>query len=159
MKSEQHATHTPDGRPNRISKALCDQRSRATARRIDQQQRPRAVKNGEAEHDTGGNRSAASKRVRPSKWMNRDPLALKDQSFVKLREQILADGINQIPIKVRPLPARTKKDRHKRQGARYEIVYGHRRHQACSDLDIMVLAIVEEVSDIQLVAEMLAEND
>ena len=40
----------------------------------------------------------------------------------------------------------------------YEIVFGHRRHQACLELGLPVLAVIEDVDDTQLFAEMDREN-
>ena len=40
----------------------------------------------------------------------------------------------------------------------YEIVYGHRRHRACLDLGLPVLAVVEEVGEQQLFEQMEREN-
>ena len=41
---------------------------------------------------------------------------------------------------------------------RYEIVFGHRRHRACLELGLPVLALVEDVPEQQLFEEMEREN-
>jgi ParB family chromosome partitioning protein len=41
---------------------------------------------------------------------------------------------------------------------RYELVYGHRRHQACLELGLPVLAVVDNLDDRSLFVEMDREN-
>jgi ParB family chromosome partitioning protein len=84
-----------------------------------------------------------------SKWANRHELSFKDEDFKGLKNDIELEGGNVQPIKVRPLHGET---------GRYEIVYGHRRHQACLDLGIQVLAIIENVDEKKLFIEMDREN-
>ena len=43
-------------------------------------------------------------------------------------------------------------------GVLYEIVFGHRRHRACLDLGLPVLALVEELGEQQLFVEREREN-
>ena len=50
------------------------------------------------------------------------------------------------PILVRPV------------GSKYEIVFGHRRHRACLDLELPVFAMVEQLDDKHLFALMDREN-
>lgn len=84
-----------------------------------------------------------------SKWANRHELSFADQEFVDLKADIKAKGGNVQPIKVRPLKNRT---------GVYELVFGHRRHQACLELEIDVLAMVEDLDEKTLFIEMDHEN-
>lgn len=94
-----------------------------------------------------------------SNWGNRHPSSFATGEYSALKEEIRAAGGNVQPIKVRPLstgalsvlPGSTPR-------ARYEIVFGHRRHRACLDLGIPVLAMIEELSDAELFAQMDREN-
>ena len=88
-------------------------------------------------------------RIIGSKWANRDAAGFDSSDFSALKDEIGQAGGNVQPIKVRPV----KSD----QGD-YEIVFGHRRHRACLDLNLPVLALVEEVSDKELFMEMDREN-
>lgn len=91
--------------------------------------------------------------VSVSKWANRDRSHFATEAFAKLKAEIDSAGGNIQPIKVRTIsdaPASTP---------RYEIVYGHRRHQACLELGIPVLSLVEHgMKDSQLFVEMDREN-
>lgn len=84
-----------------------------------------------------------------SKWANRHAQSFGGPEFEALRNDIESQGGNVQPIKVRPLAG---------EPGRYEIVFGHRRHQACADLKLPVLAMVEDVSDKTLFIEMEREN-
>jgi ParB family chromosome partitioning protein len=83
-----------------------------------------------------------------SKWANRHELSFQDDDFKNLKDDIKAEGGNVQAIKVRPLPG----------GAQFEIVFGHRRHQACLDLGLEVLTMVEDVTEKRLFIEMDKEN-
>ena len=86
--------------------------------------------------------------VRPSKWANRHESAYASPDFDRLKDNIeLADG-NVQPILVR------------RVDGGYEIVSGHRRHRACSELGLRVFAVVceEPLSDLELFLAMEREN-
>lgn len=84
-----------------------------------------------------------------SKWANRSSDSFASADFLALRDDIAqADG-NVQPIKVRPLAGSTD---------RYEIIFGYRRHRACLDLGLPVLALVEQVNDKELFKEMEREN-
>ena len=89
------------------------------------------------------------KQVERSKWANRHEQSYQDEEFKALKEDIQSSGGNVQPIKVRPLAG---------QKDRYEVVFGHRRHQACLDLDIPVLAMIAEVDDVELFIDMDREN-
>lgn len=91
--------------------------------------------------------------VMASKWANRDRAHFASQAFADLKSEIASAGGNIQPIKVRAVPASTS------GAARFEIVYGHRRHQACLELGIPVLALVhDDMKDAQLFIEMDREN-
>lgn len=85
--------------------------------------------------------------IRPSKWANRHESSFSSAEFQALKDEIAAAGGNVQPIKVRPL-----------NKSEFEIVYGHRRHRACLDLGLPVLATIEQVSDLSLFEEMEREN-
>lgn len=90
------------------------------------------------------------KTIRASRWANRHESSFLNADFEVLKAEIADAGGNVQPIKVRPLPAG--------EGARYEIVFGHRRHRACLDLGLPVLAVVQEVDERGLWVEMEREN-
>lgn len=87
--------------------------------------------------------------VLPSKWANRSSQNFDSAEFHQLVSEIKEAGGNVQPIKVRPLAG---------QPDQYEIVFGHRRHRACLELGLPVLALVEPVSDVNLFKEMDREN-
>lgn len=87
--------------------------------------------------------------VVPSRWANRDVRSYDLVGFKALKDEIEQAGGNVQPIKVRPLKGETE---------RYEIVFGHRRHRACLELGLPVLALIEEVSDQDLFKAMDREN-
>jgi ParB family chromosome partitioning protein len=90
-----------------------------------------------------------AKNIVESKWANRIVDSFETSDFLKLKEEIQQAGGNVQPIKVRPLQGTPDK---------FEIVFGHRRHRACLELGIPVLAVIEEVSDQALFQEMDREN-
>lgn len=91
------------------------------------------------------------KTIRASRWANRAAQAFESPEFNELKAEIADAGGNVQPIKVRPLAVA--------DGAvRYEIVFGHRRHRACLDLGLQVAAVVENVDDQKLWAQMEREN-
>ncbi|SCY53816.1 ParB/RepB/Spo0J family partition protein [Nitrosospira sp. Nsp13] len=84
-----------------------------------------------------------------SKWANRSNDSFVSADFLALRDEIAqADG-NVQPIKVRPLAG---------SADHFEIIFGYRRHRACLDLGLPVLALVEQVNDKELFKEMDREN-
>lgn len=91
------------------------------------------------------------KQIKRSKWANRHEHSFNDPDFLALKDEILSAGGNIQPIKIRLVG---KDD----GGDLYEIVFGHRRHQACLDLNLPVLATIENVSDQGLFVEMDREN-
>lgn len=116
--------------------------------------------------------------VRVSSWANRHADSYQDAGFLALKADISAAGGNVQPIKVRPLvlagaaPGQgvgrsnplSASVSSSASGAtdadveRFEIVFGHRRHRACLELGIPVLALVEDLAEQQLFVEMEREN-
>jgi ParB family chromosome partitioning protein len=86
-----------------------------------------------------------------SKFANRHEHNFKGADFDLLKNEIASAGGNIQPIKVRPI-----KD--KSGTVLYEIVFGHRRHEACRQLGIPVHAIVDNLDDLSLFVEMEREN-
>lgn len=87
-----------------------------------------------------------------SAWANRDPRHFDSPAFAELKREIANAGANVVPIKVRLLPA-TAGDK-----PRYEVVYGHRRLEACLQLGLPVLAFIDALGDAELFVEMEREN-
>lgn len=92
------------------------------------------------------------KLIRPSRYANRHELSFGSEDFVHLKEEIASAGRNVQPIKVRRAAGSEG------EPDSYEIAYGHRRHRACLELGIPVAAIVDNLTDAQLFAEMDREN-
>lgn len=90
-----------------------------------------------------------SKIIVPSKWANRNELSYQNDDFLALKKEIESAGGNVQPIKVRPL---------KGAAGLFEIVFGHRRHRACLDLNLPILALVDDLSDADLFTQMDREN-
>lgn len=98
--------------------------------------------------------SLPTKRLDPqsvvrSKWANRHDLSFSDAEFDALKNDILSQGGNVQPIKVRPKVG---------SPGQYEVIFGHRRHQACLETGLPVLALVEPLDDAALFVEMDREN-
>ncbi|MDQ2734617.1 MAG: ParB/RepB/Spo0J family partition protein [Pseudomonadota bacterium] len=89
--------------------------------------------------------------VVPSRWANRHPDSFQTAEFARLKHDIELAGGNVQSISVRVLAD---------QPGRYEILFGHRRHRACSELGLPVLATIESaaVSDLDLFSVMDREN-
>jgi ParB family chromosome partitioning protein len=85
-----------------------------------------------------------------SKWANRHDESFKGQEFEQLKSEIESAGGNTQPIKVRPVVGSNPQT--------YEIVFGHRRHAACAELGLEVLATIEHLDDTQLFEQMDREN-
>ena len=88
--------------------------------------------------------------VIPSKWANRHSDSFSGPEYQALKDDIESAGGNVQAIKVRPVPDSIPQT--------YEIVFGHRRHRACCELGLPVLAVIESISDQALFAEMDREN-
>jgi len=87
----------------------------------------------------------------PSAYSNRHPSSFVGAEFETLKREIADAGVNVQPIKVRAITDGT-------DDARYEIVFGHRRHEACRQLSLPVLAMVDNLNDKALFVEMDREN-
>lgn len=87
--------------------------------------------------------------VKPSRWANRHEDSFTSSEFASLKNDIENAGGNVQPIKVRPSS---------QGGKEFEIVFGHRRHRACLELGLPVLALVSELSEQDLFVEMDREN-
>ena len=88
--------------------------------------------------------------VLPSKWANRHRDSYENAAFLALKADIESAGGNVQAIKVRPIPGSDPQ--------RYEIVFGHRRHRACMELGLPVLAVIESINEQALFVEMDREN-
>lgn len=82
-------------------------------------------------------------------YANRAEFSYTLPAFQRLKESIAQAGGNVQPILVRPLPS-----------GKYELVYGHRRLQACRELGLDVLALIQpgEMTTHDLVLLMDREN-
>ena len=87
-------------------------------------------------------------RIQPSAFANRHSTEYASPAFAELKREIEQARVNVQPIKVRPGQV----------SGTFEIVFGHRRHRACLELGLEVLAIVEEVTDRDLWLQMDQEN-
>lgn len=92
------------------------------------------------------------KQIVASSWANRHELSFDASDFVSLRDEIANAGGNVQPIKVRAAGAGEGGE------PRYEIVFGHRRHRACLELGLPVLAVIDNLDDRALFVEMDREN-
>jgi len=88
--------------------------------------------------------------IKPSKWANRHDKSFEVKEFLALKLEIESAGGNVQAIKVRPIPGSSPQE--------YEIVFGHRRHRACLELGLSVLATIESIDDKELFKEMDREN-
>ena len=87
-----------------------------------------------------------------SAFANRHERSFGTAEYLVLKREIENAGGNVQPIKVRPLVGGRS------DGARYEVVFGHRRHRACLELGLPVLAVVDNLDDRALFVEMEREN-
>ena len=94
--------------------------------------------------------------IRASKWANRHEASFATAEFKQLKAEIAAAGGNVQPIKVRPVEVLNGST--PPTDARFEVVFGHRRHRACLDLGIPVLVVVEDATDVSLFEQMEREN-
>lgn len=88
--------------------------------------------------------------VHPSIWANRHSDSFLSAEYLNLKADIESAGGNVQAIKVRPIPGSEPQT--------YEIVFGHRRHRACAELGLPVLAAIESIDDQALFVEMDREN-
>jgi ParB family transcriptional regulator, chromosome partitioning protein len=92
-------------------------------------------------------RSIDANLIVASRWANRHELSFQTKEFAQLKAEIESAGGNIQPIKVRPTI-----------DGKFEIIFGHRRHRACLELGIPVLATVDDVDDVKLFCDMDREN-
>jgi ParB family chromosome partitioning protein len=90
-------------------------------------------------------------KVRWSVWGNRSESRFKGEAFAAFVEDIRASGGNKQAALVRPITPTE-------DGYEYEIAYGHRRHRACWIAKQPYLAVVKELTDMELQGEMETEN-
>ena len=88
--------------------------------------------------------------VRRSRFANRNSLAFKDEAFHKLKASIQDENGNDVAVKIRPVSDVP--------GFNYEVVYGHRRHQATLLAGTPLYATIVDISDANLVRLMHIEN-
>lgn len=86
-----------------------------------------------------------------SQWANRHPDSFANADFARLKQDIEQAGGNVQAISVRPLIG---------QLGRYELIFGHRRHRACLELGLPVLATIDasSLSDLEMFSAMDREN-
>ncbi|MGJ7512430.1 ParB/RepB/Spo0J family partition protein [Variovorax sp. GT1P44] len=89
--------------------------------------------------------------VRRSEYANRHESSFQSAEFEDLKREIKEAGGNIQPIKVRAIASPG-------EGPEYEIVFGHRRHEACLQLGLPVLVFVDNLDDRALFEEMEREN-
>ena len=91
------------------------------------------------------------KSIQRSEYANRHESSFKNQDFEALKHEIKEAGGNVQPIKVRAIA-------NPGDGPEFEVVFGHRRHEACLQLGLPVLAFVDNLDDQALFEEMEREN-
>ena len=91
----------------------------------------------------------ASRIVR-SAYANRHASSFEGSKFEQFKREIMDAGGNVQPIKIRPAKGPN--------GEEFEIVFGHRRHEACRQLGLPVLAVIDNLDDRTLFVEMDREN-
>jgi ParB family chromosome partitioning protein len=86
-----------------------------------------------------------------SEFANRHASAFQGKLFEDFKREIQEAGRNSQPIKVRAIAKPG-------EGPKYELVFGHRRYEACRQIGIPVWAVVENLDDRALIEEMDREN-
>ncbi|MDM0014421.1 ParB/RepB/Spo0J family partition protein [Variovorax sp. J22P168] len=86
-----------------------------------------------------------------SEFANRHVSAFEGRQFEDFKREIQEAGRNSQPIKVRAIAKPG-------DGPRYELVFGHRRYEACRQIGLPVWAVVENLDDRALIEEMDREN-
>lgn len=81
---------------------------------------------------------------------NRDLINFASPEFVAFKQEIVEAGGNVVPIKVRVKGGS--------DGVLYELIYGHRRHQAALETSTPLLAIIDNLDDKAAFEEMEREN-
>lgn len=102
----------------------------------------------------------APHRIRRSGLANRHVASFSGEDFNELRESIKTRGGNSVPVLIRPIvalnpaPNQTNFD-----GPLFEVIAGHRRHQACREVGVDVRAIVVPfMTDSEAAMTMFDEN-
>ena len=95
-------------------------------------------------------------RIKPSKWANRHDASFKTVEFEELKAEIASAGGNVQAIKVRPLQVLNGST--PAEELDFELIFGHRRHRACLELGLPILAAIEEATDVSLFEQMEREN-
>jgi ParB family chromosome partitioning protein len=90
--------------------------------------------------------------IRRSRFANRHESNFSGAGFEQLKREIQESHGNVQPIKVRPIGDADDK------GMLYEVVFGHRRLEACRELGLPVLAVIDNLDDRTLFIEMEREN-
>jgi ParB family transcriptional regulator, chromosome partitioning protein len=88
--------------------------------------------------------------VQLSPWANRHEASFATAEFASFKQEIFDSHGNIQPIKVRPLKDSPE--------GKFELVYGHRRHRACLELNLPVRALIEATTDVELFEQMEREN-
>lgn len=102
-------------------------------------------------------RSMDPRQIRRSRWANRIEAEFATAEFAQLKEEILSSAGNVQPIKARAITGEVEV--FDGQTPTHEIVFGHRRHQACLELGLPVsVIVVDSMSDQQLFEAMDREN-
>ena len=92
--------------------------------------------------------------IRRSLWANRNQAEFDSADFAELRVEIANAGGNTQPIKVRKIQEVVDG-----QPELYEIVFGHRRYQACKEEGLPVNAVIADaMTDLELFEAMEREN-
>ncbi|MGB7184457.1 MAG: ParB/RepB/Spo0J family partition protein [Burkholderiaceae bacterium] len=89
--------------------------------------------------------------IRVTKYANRHESHFTSKEFAALRDDIMVSGGNTVPIMVRPT--------HDGGPDKYEVIFGHRRLQACRDAGVKVLALIQDATDEEMFAMMVRENN
>ena len=92
-----------------------------------------------------------ARRIRFSAFANRHPDHFQSPAFARLREDIGSAGGNVQPIRVRRVTGDPAAD--------YEVIYGHRRLQACRELELAVEAVIVDIDDNAMFEAMTRENN
>jgi ParB family chromosome partitioning protein len=102
-----------------------------------------------------------ARKVVASRWANRHSSSFESADFAALKEEIGRAGGNVQPIKVRPISGDAAVGvgpSYPPGEAMFEIVFGHRRHRACLELGLPVLALIESATEQELFVQMEREN-
>ena len=95
-------------------------------------------------------RTVDPKLIRRGRLANRDIVNFTGPEFESFKQEILDAGGNVVAIKIRPV--------NDDSGCLYELVFGHRRHQAALETSTPLLALIVEMDDKSAYEEMEREN-